>query len=79
MQRHIVKELNSYLIEDFANKVFAARKTNQKSVTLDIKEAQLLVETLTIVLSRAVGNLERANTAEPQETVTSVQMDGGSF
>ena len=74
-----MKELNSYLIEDFANKVFAARKTNQKSITLDIKEAQLLVETLTIVLSRAVGNLERANTNEPQETVTSVQMDGGSF
>ena len=74
-----MKELNSYLIEDFANKVFAARKTNQKSITLDIKEAQLLVETLTIVLSRAVGNLERANTTEPQETVTSVQMDGGSF
>jgi len=74
-----VKELNSYLIEDFANKVFAARKTNQKSVTLDIKEAQLLVETLTIILSRAVGNLERANTSEQQETITSVQMDGGNF
>lgn len=74
-----MKELNSYLIEDFANKVFAARKTNQKSVVLDIKEAQLLVETLTIVLSRAVGNLERANTNETQEQVTSVQMDGGSF
>ena len=74
-----MKELNSYLIEDFANKVFAARKTNQKSVTLDIKEAQLLVETLTIVLSRAVGNLERANTNETQNTAISVQMDGGSF
>lgn len=74
-----MKELNSYLIEDFANKVFAARKTNQKSVTLDLKEAQLLVETLTIVLSRAVGNLERANTTEQVESVTSVQMDGGSF
>ena len=74
-----MKELNSYLIEDFANKVFAARKTNQKSVTLDIKEAQLLVETLTIVLSRAVGNLERANTTEQSNTVTSVEMDGGSF
>ena len=74
-----MKELNSYLIEDFANKVFAARKSNQKSVTLDIKEAQLLVETLTIVLSRAVGNLERANTNETQDTTVSVQMDGGSF
>lgn len=74
-----MKELNSYLIEDFANKVFAARKTNQKSVTLDIKEAQLLVETLTIVLSRAVGNLERANTAETKDEAISVQMDGGTF
>lgn len=74
-----MKELNSYLIEDFANKVFAARKTNQKLVTLDIKEAQLLVETLTIVLSRAVGNLERANASEPKEEAISVQMDGGSF
>jgi len=74
-----VKELNSYLIEDFANKVFAARKTNQKTVSLDIKEAQLLVETLTIVLSRAVGNLERANTTNTDNTVTSVQMDGGIF
>lgn len=74
-----MKELNSYLIEDFANKVFAARKTNQKSVILDIKEAQLLVETLTIVLSRAVGNLERVNSSESQNQVTSVEMDGGSF
>lgn len=74
-----MKELNSYLIEDFANKVFAARKTNQKTVTLDLKEAQLLVETLTIVLSRAVGNLERASTTETKETVTSVNMDGGGF
>jgi hypothetical protein len=74
-----VKELNSYLIEDFANKVFAARKTNQKTVNLDIKEAQLLVETLTIILSRAVGNLERASITNTENNTTSVQMDGGSF
>lgn len=74
-----MKELNSYLIEDFANKVFAARKTNQKTVNLDIKEAQLLVETLTIILSRAVGNLERASITNTENNTTSVQMDGGSF
>jgi hypothetical protein len=74
-----VKEINSYLIEDFANKVYAAKKTNQKQVILDLKEAQLLVETLTIVLSRAVGNMDKALATTTQETNISVNMDGGAF
>lgn len=74
-----MKEINSYLIEDFANKVYAAKKTNQKQVTLDLKEAQLLVETLTIVLSRAVGNMDKALATTTQETNISVNMDGGAF
>jgi len=74
-----VKEINSYLIEDFANKVYAAKKTNQKQVILDLKEAQLLVETLTIVLSRAVGNMDKALATTTQETSISVNMDGGNF
>ena len=74
-----MKEINSYLIEDFANKVYAAKKTNQKQVILDLKEAQLLVETLTIVLSRAVGNMDKALATTTQETNISVNMDGGAF
>lgn len=74
-----MKEINSYLIEDFANKVYAAKKTNQKQVILDLKEAQLLVETLTIVLSRAVGNMDKALATTTQETSISVNMDGGNF
>ena len=74
-----MKEINSYLIEDFANKVYAAKKTNQKQVILDLKEAQLLVETLTIVLSRAVGNMDKALATTTQETNISVSMDGGAF
>lgn len=76
MQRHIVNEINSYVVEDFVTKVQTARKTNQKQVVLDMKEAQNLVDNLTLILSRALGNVQVTST---ENTVTSVQMDGGSF
>ena len=71
-----MNEINSYVVEDFVSKVIAARKTNQKQVVLDMKEAQNLVDNLTLILSRALGNVAVATT---DNTVTSVQMDGGSF
>ena len=73
-----MNEINSYVIEEFANKVFAAQRTNQKSITLDIKEAQTLVQNLTLVLSRATGNMDKVLSTAP-ETAISVQMDGGSL
>lgn len=73
-----MREINNYIIEDFANKVYAAKKTNQKSITLDIKEAQNLVENLTIILARALGNVER-NNPKDDDGVVSVSMDGGGF
>jgi hypothetical protein len=72
-----VREINNYIIEDFANKVYAAKKTNQKSITLDIKEAQNLVENLTIILARALGNVETVRGKD--DDVVSVSMDGGGF
>ena len=71
-----MNEINSYVVEDFVTKVQAARKTNQKQVVLDIKEAQNLVDNLTLILSRALGNVQ---VSTPDNSVTSVQMDGGSF
>jgi hypothetical protein len=71
-----VKEINNYVIEDFADKVYSAKRLNKQQVILDIKEAQVLVETLTIVLARALGNLERS---KPDDNNISVSMDGGSF
>lgn len=73
-----MNEINSYVVEDFVNKVVSARKTNQKQVTLDIKEAQTLVDNLTLILSRALGNVDKVR-AEPADNVVSVSMDGGSF
>jgi K+-sensing histidine kinase KdpD len=73
-----VNELNSYVIENFITKVQTAKKTNQKSVTLDIKEAQTLIDNLSLVLSRALGNLENAQ-KQPENNSISVSMDGGNF
>jgi hypothetical protein len=73
-----VREIESYVIEDFANKVFAAKKTNQKQVVLDIKEANALVENLTIILARALGNVEKPQ-SNAQEQQISVSMDGGAW
>lgn len=72
-----MKEINNYIIEDFADKVFAAKKANKQQVTLDIKEAQQLVENLTIILARALGNVERARPSD--DGPISVSMDGGGF
>lgn len=73
-----MNELNSYVIENFITKVQTAKKTNQKSVTLDIKEAQTLIDNLSLVLSRALGNLENAQ-KQPENNTISVSMDGGNF
>lgn len=75
-----MNEINNYVIEEFANKVFAAQKTNQKTVVLDIKEAQTLVQNLTIVLARATGQMDKAlaNATEASPDIT-IKMDGGGF
>ena len=73
-----MNEINNYIIEDFASKVYAAKKTNQKQIVLDIKEAQILVENLTLVLARAVGTLDKA-VKTSDDGVISVSMDGGTF
>jgi hypothetical protein len=73
-----VKEINNYIIEDFADKVYAAKKANKQQVVLDIKEAQILVENLTIVLARALSNTEKMVSSNEDGTI-SVQVDGGSF
>ena len=73
-----MREVNSYIIEEFANKVYAAKKTNQKQVVLDIKEANALVENLTLILARALGNTEKTQSSATEQQFT-VNMDGGNF
>jgi len=72
-----VKEIDNYVIEDFADKVYSAKRANKQQVVLDIKEAQILVENLTLILARALGNIEKSRTND--DGPITVQMDGGSF
>jgi hypothetical protein len=70
-----MKQLNTLPIEDFLDKARIAIKSNQKSVTLTIKEATDLQNSLSIVMTRLAG--ETPVVQQPE--VIQVKMDGGKF
>lgn len=72
-----MKQLNTLPIEEFLNKARIAIKSNQKSVTLTIKEATDLQNSLSIVMTRLAGELDQI--AANQPTDFQVKMDGGKF
>ena len=75
-----MKQLNTLPIEQFLDKAKIAIKSNQKHLTLDIKEVQALNDSLAVAMTRLVGQLDaqlQAATALPD--VISVNMDGGGF
>jgi hypothetical protein len=69
--------LNTLPIEDFLTKTRIAIKSNQKTVTLSIKEATDLQNSLSIVMTRLSGNLDA--TASTNSEVITIKMDGGTF
>lgn len=73
-----MKSLNTLPIEDFLDKARIAIKSNQKNLTLSIKEVTDLQNSLAVVMSRLAGNLDVLVQNPPQEQVT-VNMDGGKF
>jgi len=69
-----MSDLNTFPIEDFLNKARLAIKTNQKSLTLSIKEITELQNSLSVVMTRLAG--------EPSGPVTEdivVKLNGGTF
>jgi hypothetical protein len=75
-----MRQLNTLPIEDFLDKARIAIKSNQKTVTLTIKEVTDLQNSLSIVMTRLSGELDNlVSNAVPQSDVVSVKMDGGSF
>jgi hypothetical protein len=73
-----MKQLNTIPIEDFLLKAQIAIKTNQKSVTLSIKEVADLQNSLAVVMTRLTGELDQIAANGSQETVV-IKMDGGTF
>ena len=71
-----MKQLNTLPIEDFLDKTKIAIKTSQKTLTLSIKEATDLQNSLAVVMTRLAGQLDQS--ASGPSTIQ-VKMDGGKF
>jgi hypothetical protein len=74
-----MKQLNTLPIEDFLDKTRVAIKTNQKSVTLTIKEATDLQNSLSVVMTRLSGEMDEMLARASQSSSIEVKMDGGKF
>lgn len=74
-----MKQLNTLPIEDFLDKTRIAIKSNQKSVTLSLKEATDLQNSLSVVMTRLTGEMDQMLSAATQEKTVQVKMDGGKF
>jgi hypothetical protein len=73
-----MKKLNTLPIEDFLDKARVAIKSNQKSVTLSIKEAADLQNSLSLVMTRLAGNYEQLASTQTPEKIE-IKVDGGKF
>lgn len=72
-----MKQLNTLPIEDFLDKSRVAIKSNQKSLTLSIKEVTDLQNSLSVVMTRLTGDMEQfIATAQPD---IEIKVDGGKF
>ena len=74
-----MKQLNTLPIEDYLEKTRIAIKSNQKSVTLTIKEATDLQNSLSTVMTRLVGSLEQKMSENQFPDRIEIKVDGGKF
>jgi hypothetical protein len=75
-----MQQLNTLPIEDFLDRARVAIKTNQKTVTFNIKEVTDLQNSLAIVMTRLSGELDQIVSNSTQQSSTiQVKMDGGIF
>jgi hypothetical protein len=74
-----MKQLNTLPIEDFLDKTRIAIKGNQKVVTLTIKEATDLQNSLSVVMTRLSGEMDQLLSQAGQSSSLEVKMDGGKF
>jgi hypothetical protein len=76
-----MKQLNTLPIEDFLDRARVAIKTNQKNVTLTIKEVTDLQNSLAVVMTRLSGELDQivSSAGTAQLDTIQVKMDGGTF
>ena len=74
-----MKPLNTLPIESFLDKTRVAIKSNQKSITLSIKEATDLQNSLSVVMTRISGEIDQVLATAQANSITEVKMDGCKF
>jgi hypothetical protein len=72
------QNLNTLPIEDFLNKARVAIKSNQRDLTLSIKEVTDLQNSLSLVMTRLSGDLDQL-VGNSQQGPLEIKMDGGTF
>ena len=73
-----MKQLNTLPIEDFLDKARIAIKSNQKTLTLSIKEVTDLQNSLSVVMTRIAGELDQIAPTQASDTLE-IRVDGGRF
>lgn len=73
-----MKNINTLPIEDFLDKARVAIRSNQKSLSLSIKEVSDLQNSLSIVMTRLTGNLDKQLSEKSNDNIT-VTFNGGKF
>jgi hypothetical protein len=74
-----MKQLNTLPIEDFLDKARIARKSAQKSLTLTGKEYSDLYDSLSLVMTRLSGNLDKQMSETQFPDKIEIKVDGGKF
>jgi hypothetical protein len=71
-----MRQLNTLPIENFLDKARIAIKSNQKTITMDIKEVADLQNSLAVVMTRLSGELDQQTAKSDPITI---KMTGGTF
>jgi hypothetical protein len=75
----MITPLNTLPIEMYLEKARIARKSGQKSVNLPIDEASLLEDSLSVVMTRLAGELDKIAISAQSSGDITIKMDGGSL
>lgn len=74
-----MNNINTGPIENFLEKARIASKNGSKTLILDVKEAQILSECLSVVMTRLVSKLSTEIENKPDNVQVTVKMDGGNL
>jgi hypothetical protein len=73
-----MKSINTLPIEDFLDKARVAIRSNQKNLVLSLKEVSDLQNSLSMVMTRLAGNLDKQVSEKANDNIT-VTFNGGKF